>query len=124
MLTKSYVGTITIGGIGALVLAALAMRATTPAALGPAGVTIWFLVVLAGLFGLITAAAYGIALKLQPGITSSARRIFDASRRGLLLGGYLTIVLALSSLQQLNLRDVFLLGLLLALVEFYTVARS
>lgn len=124
MLTKSYVGTVTIGGIGALVLAVLAMRATTPLVLGPIGVTVWFIVILAGLFGIITALAYGVALKLQPAIKSSGRRAFDASRRGLLVAGYLTVVLALSSLRQLNLRDVLLLGLLLVLVEFYTVARS
>lgn len=123
MLTKSYVSSIVIVGAAALVLAVLIMQASTPAGIGPAGVTGWFLLVLIGLCALCAAAAYGAALKLQPKL-AGRRRIIDSARRGLLAGGALTIVLGLNSLQQLNLRDVLLLVALGTLVEFYTVARS
>ncbi len=124
MLTKSYLGSITVGGVGALVLAALLMQATTPTALGPLGVTAWFGLVLVGLAAIGTGLAYVVAAKLQHSTPKARQRIIDATRRGLLVGGGVTIVLGLSSLRQLNLRDVILLLLLGGLVEFYMVARA
>jgi len=126
VLTKSYLGSVTIGGAGALVLAGLLMQATTPKALGPLGVTGWFALVLIGLVAVVAAVAYVAGLRLQRSGKKAKprRRIVDSNRRGLLVGGGLTILLALSSLRQLNLRDVILLVLLGTLVEFYTVART
>jgi hypothetical protein len=127
VLVKSYVGMVTLVGGAALVLAALIMRVTTPLVIGPLGVTAWFLLVLIGLSCVCTAIAYIVA-SLVPHSSGRAavtvrRRVMDSSRRGLLLGSYIAILLALSSLQQLNLRDAALLILLFGLVEFYTVAR-
>jgi hypothetical protein len=126
VLTKSYLGSITIGGVGALVLAGLLMQAATPKSLGPLGVTAWFGLILVGLVALVAALAYAAAAQLQHSRSKPKprRRVVDSLRRGLLVGGGLTILLALSSLRQLNLRDLILLLLLGALVEFYTVART
>jgi hypothetical protein len=123
-----YIGMVTVVGAAALMVAALVMRLSTPLDLGPLGVTAWFLVVLIGLSGVCAALAYGLAAVLtlhhHGKSRFNLRPPIDASRRGILLGGSLTILLALSSLRQLNLRDVILLVLLLGLVEFYTVART
>ena len=127
VLVKSYVGIVTLVGVAALLLAILTMRATTPLAIGPLGVTAWFILILVGLSCLCAGAAYMSAALLphsskRPSPTAR-RRVVDSVRRGLLVGGYLGILLALSSLQQLNVRDAILLVLLFGLVEFYTVAR-
>jgi hypothetical protein len=113
----------TVVGIAALVLAILIMLTTTPVGIGPLGVTAWFLLVLVGLAAVVGVVAYGLAAWLQPHATTK-HRIKASWRRGLMIGGYITIVVALNSLQQLNLRAVLILALLLVLIEFYSVARA
>ncbi|HUC87472.1 MAG TPA: hypothetical protein VMR75_04140 [Candidatus Saccharimonadales bacterium] len=128
LLVKSYIGTVSLVGSAALVLALIVMRLTTPLTIGPLGVTAWFVLVLAGFSGVAAALFYMVAAVLSRSNSAttpltSRRRITDSGRRGLLVGSYLAILLALSSLQQLNLRDAILLVLLFGLVEFYMVAR-
>jgi len=99
------------------------MISTSPAAIGPLGATLWFLV------ALVSLSAFGAALARQtarwlPGKKQTEGLSKVATRRGVMLGGYATILLALSSLRQLNLRDALLLAVLIVLVEFYLVARS
>jgi hypothetical protein len=120
---KGFLGVSALAGVVGLSLAAVAMLAVAPSMLGPLGVTLWFVLLLGGLAGIFIAASYMLGGKLQPksGIKQQKQA---AMRRGLLLGGYATIVLGLSSLQQLNLRDALLLLLLLLLAEFYVVARA
>jgi hypothetical protein len=112
-----------VAGVAAVALAVLVMVVTTPHSLGPLGVTAWFLLILIGLMAVIGLVAYGLEAWLRPR-TTTRHRIRSSWRRGLLIGGYTTVILALNSLQQLNLRTALLLGLLLILVEFYAVARA
>lgn len=123
MLLKSYLGGMTTVGLAALALAAFVMLTTSPTGIGPLGVTAWFLLVLVGLSALVSLVAYGLTAWLQPHLATK-QRIRDSWRRGLMVGGYITIVLALNSLQQLNIKAALILLLLLALIEFYAVARS
>ena len=123
MLTKSYLGGITLSAAGATALAILLMAAATPATIGPLGVTAWFLLAFIAISSIFALAAYLIGLKVQPKRASDLR-VKESLRRGVMVGGSITVILGLSSLRQLNLRDVLLLLLLLALVEFYLVARS
>jgi 4-amino-4-deoxy-L-arabinose transferase-like glycosyltransferase len=110
---------ILIFGISAFMLLA-SIASTNPANLGPGGVTLWFLV-------LLVASSSGLALLLylfkrqRPERTSLSRRqrLGVCIRQGLLLGGYITVILALSSLRQLDLRDALLLVILMILIEFY-----
>lgn len=123
ILAKGYLGITATLGLAAIAIAVFAMTVTTPINLGPLGVTGWFLLVLVGLSSLCALIAYLIIGRLQPSLSQHRQRI-DASRRGLLLGGFLTTTLGLSSLEQLNVRDIILVAILLALVEFYVVARA
>lgn len=123
MLLKSYLGGMTVVGVVALALAILVMLTTTPVGIGPLGVTAWFLLVLVGLSALVGVIAYNVASLLQRHGTAK-HRITASWRRGLMVGGYVTIVVALNSLKQLNLRAALILALLLILVEFYSVARA
>jgi hypothetical protein len=84
--------------------------ATNPAAVGPVGVTLWFV------------ALYGGKSYLHLH-TNGHQRLRYASRQGLLIGGWATASLALASLQQFNIRDALLLGLILVVVELYMRLR-
>jgi hypothetical protein len=99
------------------------MLATTPLKIGPTGVTLWFICLLTALSCWSGLVAFLIERRLQPSL-SSPRRIANAWRRGLFIGGYLTALIALSSLQQLNARDAILFAILLLLIEFYMVMRG
>jgi hypothetical protein len=123
VLQRSYLGGMTLVGSAALALAILLMIASTPVGLGPLGVTGWFLLVLVGVSAVASVVAYGLAAWLRPHNTPKYQ-IKASCRRGVMVGGYITITLALNSLQQLNLRAIIILGLLLLLIEFYAVARS
>jgi hypothetical protein len=101
-----------------LLVSVLAMYRTIPASIGPNWVTLWFLgfmLSLSGLFGLIL---FGLKRFLLPEL--APRPLWYASlRQGFLAASWVTIVLALSSLRQLTLRDGFLTAILLLLVELY-----
>ena len=109
--------------VGSLSLVLLAATVTTPLALGPVGVTGWFILLGSGLSAAVALAAYTLGQKFQPKQTSR-KAVTVAIRRGSFIGGYITVNLSLSSLQQLNMRNILLLFLLLVLTEFYLVARA
>ncbi|TAK88924.1 hypothetical protein EPO04_02320 [Patescibacteria group bacterium] len=121
-MAKGYIGTASVTGAGALAICGLVLIATTPAAIGPFGVTLWFVALLVGLASWIAVAAFVAERKLRPK-ASKNQLITNSVRRGLLLGGYVVVLLGLSSLQQLSIRDVLLLALFVILIEFYMVAK-
>ena len=95
---------------------------SNPLAIGPAGVTMWFLILFLASAALVTLALYGAKTYLHLHGTGVARLRYSW-RQGLLVGGWLTGLLALSSLRQLGLWDAILLGLLLVIVEIYVRFR-
>ena len=95
---------------------------TNPLTIGPLGVTVWFLWVLAGFAAVFSLAFYGSKSYLHLHATDAARLRYSW-RQGLLVAGWIVGVLALSSLHQLGLRDAILLGLLLLIVELYVRFR-
>jgi len=111
-----------IGLIGALFLS---MVVTNPANLGPTGVTVWFL----GFWGVLSAniafLKYELVMRFGKETTklTKHRTMMVAIRHGSLIGAGLTVLLALSSLQQLDARDVGLVAVLLILIEFYARSR-
>jgi hypothetical protein len=105
---------------GALLLLSLLM--TNPLQLGPIGVTLWFVMLLSVLTALFTLSLFGIKTFLKVHDSGKARLRYS-QRQGLLLAGYLTALLALASLQQFNVRDAILLGLLLVIIEVYVRFR-
>lgn len=118
-------GQVKVGLIGAMAWAVviLTLWGTTPTGIKPIGVTLWFLV-------LWVALASGIALLLDTikrvfGPKKPEGRKFQPSlRQGILIGSWLTIVIALSSLRQLSLRDLILTCLLIIIIEFYMRLRQ
>lgn len=102
---------------------ALSVLLTTPASIGPIGVTIWFVAFLTAVSGALTLALYGTKTYLHLHGTAQ-HRLRYSGRQALLLGGWATAMIALSTLQQLNLRDALLLGLILLVVELYARLRQ
>jgi hypothetical protein len=105
--------------VGALVAS---LMVTNPLALGPLGVTLWFIVVYLALSALVVLALYAVKGFLHIHSTGAARLRYS-QRQGLLIGGWGTGLLALSSLQQLGILDVILLAILLGIVEVYVRFR-
>lgn len=95
---------------------------TSPVSLGALGVTAWFVALMGALGGAVTLVLY--LVKSRAGKFESRRsQLQFALRQGMLLGGGVVILLALSSLRQLDMRDVVLIVILLALIEFYFRTR-
>jgi hypothetical protein len=115
----SVVVTVTVAG---WVILALSVIFTSPVALGPAGVTLWFLVFYIALAGLLTLGLFAVKSYMHVHVTAVVRLRY-AQRQALLVSGMVTGILALSSLQQLAWLDVILLGLILLVVEVYVRFR-
>lgn len=100
-----------------LVLVVLALVATTPAQIGPIGVTAWFLVLTLALGGVVAVLLHMVkqlVLKKVPGPNPMI-----SLRQGLLVSFWATVNLALSSLRQLTLRDLLLSGVFIIIIELY-----
>jgi hypothetical protein len=101
---------------------ALSLLLTNPAMIGPLGVTVWFVVLFLALSGIFCLALYSAKTFLHlHGVGTS--RLRYSWRQGLLLGGWVSGLLALSSLHQLSGLDAILLALLLVIVEVYVRFR-
>jgi hypothetical protein len=100
----------------------LSLVFTNPAEIGPAGVTVWFVVLFASLASLACLGLYTAKTFLH--IHGAAiSRLRYSWRQGLLIGGWISGVIALSSLRQLGALDGILLGILLVIVEVYVRFR-
>jgi hypothetical protein len=91
---------------------------TNPGAIGPYGVTFWFIILLTVLSGILTLVLYVVKTALHLHSTSR-QRLRYSGRQGLLIGGGVTALIALGSLRQFNLRDALLLSLILLVIELY-----
>jgi hypothetical protein len=95
---------------------------TNPSGIGPLGVTLWFLVFF-GSLAAIFALGFYVAKTFMHVHATGVARLRYSWRQGMLVSGWVTGLLALSSLRQLGLLDAILLGLLLAIVEIYVRFR-
>ena len=120
---KSQLKLIALTTLGAALGVTATLFLTNPTAIGPLGVTIWFLGLLVAGGGLFTLILYYFKSFLHLH-HSDWHRFHFAWRQGLLLAMALAIFLALSSLRQLSRGDIVLVSILLLLVEFYFRTRS
>lgn len=122
MLTLGYLGLLIVWSLLAGVVLVLSLLLTNPLTIGPVGVTVWFVVLLTGGAAAFSVLLYAIKsfLRIQ---LNNATRLRYSWRQGLLMSGWVTGVLALTSLHQFSLRDAILLGLLLGIVEVYVRFR-
>jgi hypothetical protein len=100
----------------------LSLLLTNPLALGPAGVTLWFVLLFTSLASVITLGLYLVKWYLKLHSTGVARLRY-AWRHGMLIAAWIVGLLALASLRQFGLLDAILLGILLVIVEVYVRFR-
>ena len=122
MTVAGWLTALIVWSLVSVVILLLSLLVTNPQAVGPLGVTVWFVLLFMGLGAASTLALYTAKTFLRLHLTGIARLRYSW-RQGLLISGWLTGMLALSSLQQLGALDVILLALLLVIVEVYVRFR-
>lgn len=95
---------------------------TNPVTIGPAGVTVWFLLLFSAICTCVTLALYSAKTYLHVHGVRAARLRYSW-RQGLLVGGWVAALMALRSLHQLTSLDAILLGLLMVIIEVYVRFR-
>jgi len=96
----------------------------TPKDLGPAAMTFWFVGVLIALASLFTLLDYLWKLRKDDNRMQPRKIIISSMRTGFLLGFTGSVLLALSSLRSLTMRDVILFILTVLLIELYFRTRK
>lgn len=93
------------------------MFLTTPAALGPAGVTLWFLLVYAAIASLIMLLILGVSRQKVADISKA--KFVGAIKAAVVPAGAVTILLGMSSLGSLGMTDLLLVLGAGAIIELY-----
>ncbi len=96
----------------------------TPKELGPAVMTFWFVGILIAFASLFTLLDYLWKLRKDDNRMQPRKIIISSMRTGFLLGFTVSVLLALSSLRSLTLRDVILFTLTVLLIELYFRTRK
>lgn len=98
---------------------------SNPTKLGPGGVTFWFVNIMIFVFGLVTLIAFKFrSYKFKSRGKSKSVILNTSVRTGIIASFVVTVLLALSSLRSLGIRDLVLFVLTVILVEFYLRTRS
>ncbi len=92
---------------------------SAPKDIGPAGVTFWFIALMLFLMGIITIGSFLMKLRQTKYREKSQKALIASLRTAFLISFAAVGMLALKSLDSLNLRDVILITLTVMIVEFY-----
>jgi hypothetical protein len=111
-----------LAGILLTIVAMVGLLLTSPETLGPRGVTLWF-ILLAGALGCLLTLAFYAGKRYFRFHTTPQLRWRYSLRQGFLVSSLTVVLLALSSLGQLTLRDGLLLVSLVLLFELYVRLR-
>jgi hypothetical protein len=117
-----YLSILVVWSLISAVTIILSLIFTNPLEIGPSGVTVWFVILYSSFVTFISLGLYTAKTFLHLHATGAARLRYSW-RQSLLIGGWLTGLLALSSLHQLGALDAILLALLLVIVEVYVRLR-
>lgn len=109
--------------IGALSVNIYLMVNYTPKQLVPAAITFWFIGVVIIIASLVTLIEYNIKLRKSENRMQPRKVLAQSLRTGILLGLTVTILLALSSLRSLSVRDIILFVLTVVIIELYFRTR-
>lgn len=96
----------------------------TPRELGPAAITFWFVAVLIAITCIVTLFDYLLKLRNEDKRLEPRKVLVTSLRTGFLLGFTSAILLALSSLKSLSIRDIILFALTVLLIELYFRTRK
>ena len=119
---------ITLIGLALLISFAILVYSifwSNPTKLGPGGVTFWFINIMIFVFSLVSLIAFKFRSHKFKSKGKSKSVILNTSvRTGIIASFVVTVLLALSSLRSLGIRDVVLFVLTVILVEVYLRTRS
>lgn len=110
--------------VGSLSVDVYLMINYTPKQLGPAAITFWFIGVVVFIASLVTLIEYNLKLRNSANRMQPRKVLIKSLRTGILLGLTITILLALSSLRSLSLRDIILFVLTVVIIELYFRTRK
>lgn len=97
---------------------------TNPYQLGPVGVTIWFVAVFVGIASLMSMLNFCWRVRKKSERERVVSNLKDSIRVGLLVSITLTVLLGLSSLKSLTVRDMILFVITVVLIELYFRTRK
>lgn len=100
------------------------LLAFTPSKLGPAGITFWFIAILISIGSLVAFFSYIWKLRREEHRLTAVKALSSSLRTGFLVGFTVAILLALSSLRSLSIRDVILFVLVVIVIEIYFRTRK
>lgn len=100
------------------------LLAFTPSKLGPAGLTFWFIGILVSIGSLVAFLGFIWKLRHEEHRLTAAKALTSSLRTGFLVGFTVAILLALSSLRSLSLRDIILFILVVVVIEIYFRTRK
>ncbi len=110
--------------VGSLSVDVYLMINYTPKQLGPAAITFWFIGVVVFIASLVTLIEYNLKLRNSANRMQPRKVLIKSLRTGILLGLTITILLALSSLRSLSLREIILFVLTVVIIELYFRTRK
>lgn len=110
--------------LGSLSINTYMMINYTPKQLGPAAITFWFIGIAVFVASLVTLLEYNLKLRNPSNRMQPRKTLIGSLRTGILLGLTITILLALSSLRSLSLRDIILFALTVLIIELYFRTRK
>lgn len=123
MTAKAYYSLMFLVGIVGTGLVAASLFLTTPKSIGPLGVTLWFIILLASLASLLACGLFRIKQR-SPRVQNTEEKLLQNSwRQGWIIAGAAVAILALSSLKQLTLRDAGLIIVIMVAVEIFLRSR-
>ena len=122
MAVLAWLSLLVIGTASGVVVLGLSLLFTNPLSLGPLGVTLWFLLLFGTMATTMCLVLYAAKSFLHVHGTNLGRLRYSW-RQSMLLSGWATGLLALSSLHQLSGLDAILLALLVVIVEIYVRLR-
>ena len=100
------------------------LLAFTPAKLGPAGLTFWFIAILVSIGSIIALLSFIWKMRREEHRLTAAKGLTSSLRTGFLVGFTVAILLALSSLRSLSVRDIILFILVVIVIEIYFRTRK
>ena len=119
--TIAILSAIALSSLTALIYVTMSF---TPKQLGPASMTFWFLAVLVLVTSLSTLLDFAIKLRKSDDRAQPRRALQSSLSTGFLLGFTSAILLALSSLRSLSLRDLVLFLLTALIIEIIFRTRK
>lgn len=114
-----YISATIFGLLLSLSVVGFLLFATSPRDIGPFGVTIWFIALFILITLVVTLLRYRFSYRRHPELHQRVAIFKLSLRTSSVMGLFITVGFAMQSLRMLNLGDILLFLLTLAIIELY-----